>query len=52
VVDNDLPTQYSSPYGIRDAVFLTELRNAFLPSYMVYQSGSVTTYVIDMPTTE
>jgi hypothetical protein len=56
VVDNNFPTQYSSPYGIGDAVFLTELRNAqtsdvgnaFLPSYMVYQSERVTTYVIDL----
>jgi len=49
VVDNDFPSS---------AIFLTELRNAqtsdgrntFLPSYMVYQSERITTYVLDMPT--
>jgi hypothetical protein len=49
VVDNNFPSS---------AVFLTEVRNAqtsdgrnaFLPSYMVYQSERVTTYVLNMPT--
>jgi hypothetical protein len=58
VVDNNFPTQYSSAYGLRDAIFLTELRNAqisggenaFLPSYMVYQSERVTLYALNMPT--
>jgi len=58
VVDNKFPTQYSSPYGISNAIFLTEVRNAQtsgakpdpLPSYMVYQSERITTYVLKMPT--
>ena len=49
VVDNNFPSS---------AVFLTEVRNAqtsdgrnaFLPSYMVYQSERITTYVVNMPT--
>ena len=49
VVDNNVQSS---------AVFLTEIRNAqtsdgrnaFLPSYMVYQSELITTYVINMPT--
>ncbi len=58
VVDNDFPTQYSSAYGVVDAIFLTELRNSqsyysvneSLLSYMVYQSEQITTYVLNMPT--
>jgi len=58
VVDNNFPTQYSSPYGVRNAIFLTELRNsqpsyggnALFQSYMVYQSERITTYVLNMPT--
>jgi len=57
VVDNNFPTQYSSPFGIRNALFLTELRNAeisdggneSLPSYVVYQSERITTYALEMP---
>lgn len=59
LVDNNLPTQYSSPYGISSAILLTELRNGqlsygggeSLPCYMVYQSERITTYVLKMPTT-
>jgi hypothetical protein len=58
VVDNDFPTQYLDLYGIRNAVFLTELRNsqpsyggnALFQSFMVYQSERITTYVLNMPT--
>jgi len=57
VVDNNFPTQYSSPYGTIDARFLTELRTAqtsdgqkTLESYMVYQSELITSYVLNMPT--
>jgi len=54
VVDNNFPTQYSGPYGIGSAKFLIEVRNAQtfdgkkdLPSYVVYQSELITSYVFD-----
>ncbi|MCJ7463744.1 MAG: hypothetical protein MUO81_03285 [Thermoplasmata archaeon] len=58
VVDNNFPTQYATSYSMSSAIFLTELRNAqssdgkneSLPSYMVYQSERITTYVLEMPT--
>ena len=59
VVDNNIPTQYSSPYGVGDARFLIELRydtlvsyggSADPHSYMIYQSERITTYIVNMPT--
>lgn len=62
IMDNSLPYEYAGAYGIQHSNLATELKNAQwqsnqpnygetkeLPSYMIYASGRITVYTLQLP---